>query len=114
MELPANWSNSREQIAPKKSVEFITHNVWKNQQTGEILVHFELMTTSGKNHIIEVHKQTQSNVNLINKIRESIVSRTVEFQNKEWIEPTNGTQIQQCINTEEAEAIALSYMKDQT
>lgn len=112
MTLPTNWEQSREQVAPKKSVEFTTHNLWKNQQTGEVVVHFELLTTSGKNHIVESHTTPKNTANIINKIRESIVSRTVDFHDTEWVEPTNGQQIQQCINADEAESIALSYMKE--
>jgi hypothetical protein len=75
------------------------------------VIHFERIPTRGRNHIVEVHTHPDHTANFINKVRESIVSRTISLEDKDWIEPTNGHRIEQCVNSKEAEAIALNYMK---
>lgn len=110
MNLPTNWTESREEIAPTKSADLITHNLWRNEKTGEVVVHYELLGISGKNHIVESHTSS-TEPNLINKIRESIVMRTTDLQDKDWVAPRNGKEIQKCISEQEAETVAQSYMR---
>jgi hypothetical protein len=60
---------------------------------------------------VESHQSAIDDAGIVSKIRESIVMRTTDLDDKDWVAPKEGEKIQKCINEEEAESVALGYMK---
>lgn len=105
---PADWAHDPSGIRIDRGTHTVIENVWKNNSTGEMIVHFSVQH-SGDRHIVEVHTDPETAVSRFEQVKSLVSSGSIDGE-LSIVSASGGQEITRESRESDAVEAALDYM----
>lgn len=107
---PYPWVHNPDNVRISSWSDIPVKNVWKNENTGEILIQFSTITTVSKNKYVESHKNPETVSSRLRKLQDLISRGDVETE-LDSVTVTGGHHVAKERSHSSALQSALRYME---
>lgn len=108
---PNNWTKKTPNTINKYHSGISVMDVWRNQESGSILVHYMTRTTVKRNHYVELYQDPKTVESRFRKIKDLVTSEDVET-NLSVIGESHATDVAKVSTKRRAREEAHRYMKN--
>lgn len=108
---PEPWEYNPSDVRIDSWSDIPVKNIWKNRETGDILVRFSTITTVSKNNYVEVHPNPDTVKSRLRQIKD-ILSQSEDVAVKlDKVTVTGGRRVAKCASGQDALREAIKYME---
>jgi len=107
---PTDWVHNPSGIRIDRRTNTVIENVWKNNSTGEMIVHFSVQH-SGNRHIVEVHTDPETAVSRFEQVKSLVSSGNIDGE-LSIVSARGGQDLTREKHKNDAIESALNYMNN--
>lgn len=106
---PSPWVHNPADVRIDGYKNIAVKNIWKNTNTGEVLVHFMTITTVTRNVYVEAHSDPETVESRLQKVKDLVTRKDVEVE-FDSVTVTGGSGVAKCRSDQKALQKANEYM----